>query len=62
MYISASSSKNPETSEDSKNILKLPLEIEPITIIPLGYPDETPEPETIKPLREVVFYEHFNNK
>ena len=60
--MSAYRANEPRISEDIKKTLKLPLGIDPITIIPLGYPDEVPDPKAIKPLNEVVSYEHFNKK
>lgn len=62
VYMSAYGINNPKIAEDIKIILKITSDIDPITMIPLGYPNEVPEHKTIKPLSEVVFYEHFSNK
>ena len=42
--------------------LGIPGTIDPITIIPLGYPDESPQPKTIVSLDEVIYNEAFGKK
>jgi nitroreductase len=39
--------------------LGLPEHVEPIALLPLGYPDDTPPVKKRKPMNEVVFYNHF---
>ncbi len=45
-----------------KKQLNLPSHVEPIALLPLGYPDDTPPVKKRKPLEEVVFYNHFGRK
>ena len=59
VYMSAYRAGDPRISEEIRETLDIPPDMDPITIIPLGYPDELPEPKTIKPLKEVVSYESF---
>ena len=40
-------------------ILKLPSGVEPLILIPLGYPADEPKPKERKPLSELVRYEHW---
>jgi len=62
VYMSAYRANDPKISEEIRKTLNIPPDMDPITIIPLGYPDEIPEPKTIKPLKEVVSYESFDGK
>ncbi|MFC1839985.1 nitroreductase family protein [Thermodesulfobacteriota bacterium] len=62
VYMSAYKAGDQGVAEAIKKLFRIPGNMDPVTIIPLGYPDETPEPKTIKPLSEVVFYEYFNNR
>lgn len=39
--------------------LKLPNYLKPVTIIPIGYPDETPPPPPRRDLEEVINWEYF---
>jgi len=62
VYMSAYRGDDPSISEEIRQILGIPQDVDPITIIPLGYPDETPKPKTVRLLDEVVFYETFGKK
>ncbi len=59
VYLSAYSSDEPRISEDIRRILDIPENVDPIAIIPLGYPDEIPEPKELRPLEEIIHYERF---
>ncbi len=62
VYMSAYKTDEPRVSGDIRQALGIPEHIAPITMIPLGYPDETPEPKTVQSLDEIVFYEAFGKK
>ena len=62
VYMSAYRSDDPSISEEIRQILSIPQDVEPITMVPIGYPDETPKPKTLISLDEVVFYETFGKK
>jgi len=62
VYMSAYRHDDPSISEEIRQILGIPQDVDPITIIPLGYPDETPKPKTVRSLDEVIFYETFGKK
>jgi nitroreductase len=59
VYMSAYKTVEPELSREIREVLGIPEYIDPISIIPLGYPDETPEPKNMKPLYGIVSYETF---
>jgi nitroreductase len=45
--------------EQVREALKIPQGIRPVAIIPVGYPDETPQPPRRRPMQQVVHYEVF---
>jgi nitroreductase len=59
VYMSAHSSDEPELEEEIGRKLNIPNTIRPITIIPLGYPHETPRPKALRPLKEMIHLERF---
>ena len=59
VYMSAYTKDEPKVSEEIKQILGIPQNVEPISIIPLGYPDETPGPKELRPMEEMIHYERF---
>ncbi len=59
VYMSAYRTDEPRIAEEIRHIFVIPQDIDPITIIPLGYPDEIPEPKELQPLNEVIHYEKF---
>jgi nitroreductase len=62
VYMSAYRMDDPSISEEIRKNLDIPQDIDPITIIPLGYPDETPKPKALGSLDEIVFYEAFGKE
>ncbi|MDD5676216.1 MAG: nitroreductase family protein [Chitinivibrionales bacterium] len=46
---------------EARNILKLPDNIEPVVMTPLGYPADSNGPKDRKKLEEIVFWEYFGN-
>lgn len=59
VYMSAYRAGDPRLAEDIRQLLAIPPEVDPITLIPLGYPDENPEAKVVRPLPEMVLYETF---
>ena len=41
--------------EEIRKLFNLPPWITPVTLMPLGYPDEDPEPRPRKPVEEIIF-------
>ncbi len=62
VYMSAYKTGVPEVAGEIRAILRLPADIDPITIVPIGYPDEAAAPKTVRPLKEVTYYETFGRK
>lgn len=62
VYMSAYKTGTPELAEEIRAILGLPAGIDPITILPIGYPGGAPGPKTVKRPEEVVFRESFGRK
>jgi nitroreductase len=59
VFLSAYRAQEPIISEEIKRLLTIPESIDPITIIPLGYPDEIPEAKDLRPLGRITHYEKF---
>lgn len=62
VYLSAYKRDEPAVAASIRRLLAIPEGIEPVSIIPLGYPDETPVPKILKPLDATVSYEAFGNR
>jgi nitroreductase len=62
VYLSAYRTGDPGISQEVRQVLNIPQNIDPITIIPLGYPDEIPEPKMLRSLEEVTCYETFHSE
>jgi nitroreductase len=45
--------------EEAREILKIPLGVRPVAMIPVGCPAESPSPPSRRPLRQIVRYETF---
>ena len=62
VYLSAYKGDTPELAADIRQVLDIPSTVDPMTIVPLGYPAEDPEPKELKGIEEVVSYEAFGKK
>ena len=62
VYLSAYRIGESGISQEVKQVLNIPQNIDPITIIPLGYPDEIPEPKMVRSLEEMIYYETFRRE
>lgn len=60
VYLSAYRNGEPGISDDIRHVLGIPQHIDPITLIPLGYPDEIPEPKMLRPIEDMISYETFS--
>ena len=59
VYMSAYAGNEPQLAEEIGRMLNIPKNIRPITIIPLGYPDEVAPPKTLRPLKEMIHLERY---
>ena len=62
VYLSAYRIGEPGISQEIRQVLNIPQNIDPITLIPLGYPDEIPEPKMLRSLEETIYYETFRRE
>ena len=62
VYLSAYKAGTPEVADDIRVALGLPAGIDPVTIVPIGYPGVEAGPKTITPTRDVIFHESFGRK
>ena len=62
VYMSAYREDEPGISEEIRRVLDIPATLDPISLLPLGYPDESPEPKEMKPLKEIISYEAFGRR
>ncbi len=62
VYMSAYRADNPAIAQSFRDLLDIPPEFDPVTIIPLGYPAVEPPAKSIPHLSEVISYETFSKK
>lgn len=62
VYMSAYKSGTAELADEIRALLNIPADIDPITLVPIGFPAAAPGPKTIKSAEEVVFNEAFGRK
>jgi len=62
VYMSAYRLGETRISEEIRQALGIPENMAPITIVPLGYPDEIPEPKIIRPLEDMISNETFSRE
>ena len=58
-YMSACMSNEPKLSEAIRMELGIPAGFAPVSILPLGYPDEIPPAKELRPLKEIIHFDHF---
>ena len=59
VYMSAYTVGEPKLCEEIRTELSIPAGMEPISIIPLGYPNESAPPKQLRSLKEMMHFEHF---
>lgn len=62
VYLSAYAASEPKMSEEIRKELNIPAGIEPISILPMGYPNESslpPPPKGLCGLKEMTHFERF---
>ncbi|MEM2337995.1 MAG: nitroreductase family protein [Candidatus Bathyarchaeia archaeon] len=45
--------------DEARKILGIPEGLRPVAIIPVGYPAESPQPRSRRPLKQIIHYEKF---
>ncbi|RKX97771.1 MAG: nitroreductase, partial [Spirochaetes bacterium] len=49
-------------AKKTAEIVKLPDDLEVVSLVPVGYPDEAPKPPSRKELKEIISYNYYGNK
>jgi nitroreductase len=62
VYMSAYKDGAPEVADEIRAILGIPAGVDPVTVVPIGYPAGRPDPKNVKSPGEVVFREAFGRK
>ncbi len=62
VYMSASKPGTPELADEIRAALGVPADVDPVTIVPIGYPGEPAAPKAVKTADEVLFREAFGRK
>jgi|SRR4030042_720127 nitroreductase len=62
VYLSACREGELRISGEIRDILNIPQHLDPITIVPLGYPDEIPEPKILRSVEDMISYETFSKE
>lgn len=62
VYMSAYKTGTPELADEVRAILGVPDDVDPVTIVPIGFPGEAASPKVVTPIGEVVFREAFGRK
>jgi nitroreductase len=62
VYMSAHKAGDPAVAEEIREALEIPEHLDPISLLPLGYPDESPKQKEMKPLKEIISYEAFGRR
>lgn len=62
VYLSAYRNGEPGISDEIRQALGIPQHINPITLVPLGYPDEIPESKMVRPLEDMISYETYGRE
>ncbi|MFH1964583.1 MAG: nitroreductase family protein [Acidobacteriota bacterium] len=62
VYMSAYRADKPEIAQSFRELLDIPADFDPVTIIPLGYPAVEPPAKVVPSISGVISYEAFSNK
>lgn len=59
VYMSAQTAGRPALRAEIDELLRIPTGVEPVSIVPLGYPARWPEPKALRDLRTMIHDERF---
>lgn len=62
VYLSAYKLGTPEVADDIRRLLNIPADVDPVTIVPVGYPAEPAEPKSLPAAREVMFRDAYGHR
>lgn len=60
VFMTAYRADEPRVTAQVRELLNIPASIEPVVLLPLGYPDEQPAQKTLKPLAGLVYHDRYN--
>jgi nitroreductase len=60
VYMSAFRSADPRVAREFRGLLGIPADVDPVTLVPLGYPAEAAGEKSLRPLQEMVHHEAFD--
>ena len=60
VYLSARRDGDPELADEIRAALELPAHVDPVTLVPLGYPFTPPPPKSLRPLKDIIHDEIFD--
>jgi nitroreductase len=61
VYLSAYESHGDGLSRELAALLRLPESVEAVTLVPLGFPAETPGPKALRPLDDLVHHDRYED-
>jgi nitroreductase len=59
VYMSAYAADEPKIAEEIRKELNIPIGIAPISILPMGYPNQSAPPKELRRLQEMIHFERF---
>lgn len=59
VYMSTYQPDEPGLEKGIRKLLRLPKDIRPVSMIPFGYPAETPQRKELRELKEIVHFERY---
>jgi nitroreductase len=60
VYLSAYQKEDPRLAEQIARLLRLGPDVQPVTVVPLGFPREAPPPKLLRPLETMIHHESFD--
>jgi len=60
VYLSAQRPGDPGLAMEVRGLLGLPPDVDAVTLVPLGAPDESPPPKILRPLEDIIHDEIFD--
>jgi nitroreductase len=57
VYLSAYQKESPQLAEDIRHLLRIKEGIEPVTLVPIGFPADMLPPKRLRPLKEVIRFD-----
>lgn len=61
VFMTAYREDEPRVTVLIRELLAIPATIEPVVLLPLGYPDEVPPQKTLKPLEGLISHDKYRN-